>query len=167
MTMIIIKNAVKFAPNIGVFVEESGLDLQPDELKRLIELAWKYMDEKYLCEACHGGYNILATRLGWDFDEYIEIIEDLGINNRGFIYVLNADPYYKIGLTKRTPEKRLAEISPKMPFEPSLCLSYQSSDVYEEEAFLHEQFADKRVNGEWFELTDDDIEYIAKRGGIK
>jgi hypothetical protein len=36
----------------------------------------------------------------------------------------------------------------------------QTSDMRELERMLHARFADKRVDGEWFILTPEDVEYI-------
>jgi hypothetical protein len=50
------------------------------------------------------------------------------------------------------------------PFETELIHALQVADVYSAEKRLHSKFADKRVNGEWFELDETDIEYIKGLG---
>jgi hypothetical protein len=86
---------------------------------------------------------------------------------KGYIYLLAWNGNTKIGMTTRHPGKRLEEISPKMPTKPKLIFFYECGDVRSEERKLHNRFSEKRVNGEWFTLSERDIEYIAKRGGIK
>jgi hypothetical protein len=77
----------------------------------------------------------------------------------GFVYILGAGDYYKIGKAKVVTD-RIKQIIPKLPFEVEIVYTIKSDDPYELEKFLHEQFADKRANGEWFKLCREDIEYI-------
>ena len=77
----------------------------------------------------------------------------------GYVYLLKGGEYYKIGLSKNA-DRRIEEISPKLPFETELICTITTEDMYELEAFLHEMFADKRANGEWFELDEADVETI-------
>ena len=76
----------------------------------------------------------------------------------GYVYLLKGGPYYKIGLSNNVT-RRIEEISPKLPFETELICTIATEDMYELEAFLHEMFADKRANGEWFELDETDVEH--------
>lgn len=77
----------------------------------------------------------------------------------GFIYILYGGGYYKIGLTNDI-DRRLAQISPALPFTVELVHTIKTDDMVRIEHFLHEKFADKRANGEWFSLSDDDIEWL-------
>jgi hypothetical protein len=77
----------------------------------------------------------------------------------GFIYLLSGGGYYKIGLTTDV-DRRISEISPKLPFEVELIHVIQADDMTKAESYLHERFSDKRVNGEWFRLSSDDVEWI-------
>ena len=81
----------------------------------------------------------------------------------GYIYVFELNKHYKIGLTTRTPEKRLDEIAKPMPVTPTILLSYWHPDIQKEERELHEKFDDVRCNGEWFKLSKEDIKYIQTR----
>ena len=47
-----------------------------------------------------------------------------------------------------------------LPFEIELVHTIKTDDMVEIERFLHEKFADQRTNGEWFCLSDDDIEWL-------
>ena len=63
----------------------------------------------------------------------------------------------KIGMTRRKPDIRIAEISPKLPFEVFLIGYFESDNAPGLESALHDFFEDRRLNGEWFRLKDEDI----------
>lgn len=77
----------------------------------------------------------------------------------GYVYLLSGGGYYKIGLSKSV-DIRIEQISPKLPFEIELIHQIKADDMVTLENQLHERFADKRVNGEWFMLAQEDIDYI-------
>ncbi|MGL5064255.1 MAG: GIY-YIG nuclease family protein [Microcoleus sp.] len=79
----------------------------------------------------------------------------------GFIYVLKAEksPYSKIGFTQN-PKQRLKQIQAASGSVVSFVYLKESNDVVALEAKLHDLFKEKRVTGEWFELTSEDIEQI-------
>lgn len=78
----------------------------------------------------------------------------------GFVYLLQSPTgAYKIGKTK-TPNDRLRTFSVKMPFEVAYVCVIETLDMNGLERSLHLRFAEKRLNGEWFSLTDADVEYI-------
>lgn len=78
----------------------------------------------------------------------------------GFVYLVKSPTgFYKIGRTKN-PEKRIKSFEVKLPFEVELDALIPTVDMYRLEADLHQRFAEKRGQGEWFALTPDDVEYI-------
>ena len=81
------------------------------------------------------------------------------LNCDGIIYLLagNCDRDYdwvKIGVTQNLNFQRINQISPKLPFEPSLISCHQSFGgfVYKNESLLHKTFEQYRANGEWFKF---------------
>jgi len=80
-------------------------------------------------------------------------------DSAGYVYVLQGGPYYKIGRTNDV-DRRISQISPKMPFETKLIYVLATRDMYTLESELHKRFADRRANGEWFELEPEDVWYI-------
>lgn len=79
----------------------------------------------------------------------------------GYIYLLRSmSGYYKIGRSKN-PDNRIKTFSVKLPFEVEYVVVIPSDDMIEFEKSWHDWFADKRVNGEWFSLTNDDAEFMA------
>lgn len=78
----------------------------------------------------------------------------------GYVYLLQSQSgHYKIGLTKN-PEHRAKTFGIQLPFEVEFICLIQTEDMPTLETELHTRFADKRVNGEWFNLAPEDVEYI-------
>ncbi len=74
----------------------------------------------------------------------------------GFVYVMRCNEFYKIGISKN-PTKRLEQISPLMPYKIELIHTIATENMKELESFLHEQLAHCRVNGEWFDLSVNEL----------
>lgn len=71
--------------------------------------------------------------------------------------------YVKIGRTKRSPHKRLQDLQTGCPFELRLraymVVTLSESKTFEK--FIHDHFfGGQYVRGEWYELTEDDIQYL-------
>lgn len=81
----------------------------------------------------------------------------------GFVYILKtATGEYKIGLTK-DPASRMATFGLTLPFRVNYELVIASADMRGLEKDLHAEFAHKRLDGEWFALTDDDVNDLRER----
>lgn len=90
--------------------------------------------------------------------EYLPI--DMYQQNRpGYIYILRAGPYYKIGRAKSI-DNRVKQITLQLPFPVELLHSIETPDYIAAEHTLHNQFAADRTNGEWFKLHSDDVEWL-------
>jgi len=70
----------------------------------------------------------------------------------------NGEINYKIGYTKRAPEKRLKELATSNPGELTILKVFESKHGRKVESFLHRHFATKRVRNEWFDLESSDVE---------
>lgn len=78
----------------------------------------------------------------------------------GYVYLLMSPTgHYKIGHT-REPKVRMKTFEIKLPFEVEFAHLIPTPDRFKLEKELHQKFADRRVNGEWFALTDADVLYI-------
>ena len=76
-------------------------------------------------------------------------------NKPGFVYLIHAQGTrrFKIGLTTRHPEARLAELNgSQSPFPLELIDWFETDNVTADEGYLHEKFASYRVHNEWFEF---------------
>lgn len=81
------------------------------------------------------------------------------IDRSGFVYIAESGGVYKIGMTKN-PQKRMSQISPLLPHPINIIHVREVDDCSRAESFLHEKYASKRLNGEWFALSEDDIKDI-------
>ena len=79
--------------------------------------------------------------------------------NKGYIYLLEepTNRWYKIGMS-RDANKRIKGL--RLPFKVTMLHSFPSDDVAQVEQYLHEKFADKRLHGEWFALTQEDVNWL-------
>lgn len=78
----------------------------------------------------------------------------------GYVYLIrSATGYYKIGRTV-DPSNRIKTFGVKLPFEVEYECLIESADMHGLEAELHNHYAKQRVNGEWFQLAPEDVDYI-------
>lgn len=75
---------------------------------------------------------------------------------QGYVYLLRAGHYYKIGKAVDL-KKRMDQIRLSLPFKADLIHSIEAFFPSEVELHWHKRFADKRQNGEWFVLTDEEV----------
>lgn len=75
----------------------------------------------------------------------------------GFIYIMESGGFHKIGWSQRPPT-RLKHIQSANPVPVTLVGVIEGSLVNEGE--WHQAFAHKRVRGEWFSLTEEDISHV-------
>ena len=75
---------------------------------------------------------------------------------QGVVYLLQAGHYYKIGKAIDL-RKRVRQIELKLPYPVEVIHSIEAFHPYKAEQHWHNRFADKRTNGEWFVLTDEDV----------
>ena len=82
----------------------------------------------------------------------------------GYVYLMHMEttPYYKIGKSV-DPEHRIFT-SVILPMDIVLVHSIETDMMSCLEKDLHTYFAVQRIRGEWFELTDADVEYIKAYG---
>lgn len=78
------------------------------------------------------------------------------------IYLISSEyenvTFYKIGWTKRDPSKRLKELSTGNSQNLQIQKIYVSKYGPRIEANLHRIFSNKRCNGEWFKLSEEDLD---------
>lgn len=86
----------------------------------------------------------------------------------GYVYLVQSPTtYYKIGRTVN-PADRMKTFKVTLPFEVEFKHLIKTNDMYTLERDLHTKYAARRVNGEWFALTEDDVaEICAMKGGVE
>lgn len=78
----------------------------------------------------------------------------------GYVYLLQSSiGYYKIGYTSN-PTTRAATFAVKLPFDVEFMHFIKTNHMRRAEKQLHDKYAERRVNGEWFTLTEADIAEI-------
>lgn len=82
--------------------------------------------------------------------------------NFGFVYLMKSGKHYKIGRSNDA-DRRVYELKILMPEKLELIHKIKTDDPIGIEEYWHKRFKDKRKNGEWFELTRQDIEIFRRR----
>lgn len=87
-------------------------------------------------------------------------------NKDGFVYLavlkIDTKKRYKIGRTNLV-ERRRNELSFQLPEKLELVHYIETDDMSGIEAYWHKRFADKNTNGEWFDLSIEDIRVFKRR----
>lgn len=81
-------------------------------------------------------------------------------NDRGYTYLITNGREYKIGITTKTPQSRVAELQTGSPTKIAISAYSYNSNALAMEIELHRKFDSKRLEGEWFALNDDDVAII-------
>jgi hypothetical protein len=80
----------------------------------------------------------------------------------GFVYLPKAGPHYKIGKTKDL-DARLGQIKLQLPFDVEVVHKIATDDPTGIESYWHRRFMNKRDNGEWFSLSEEDVAAFTSR----
>ena len=80
-----------------------------------------------------------------------------GETKYGFVYLVKGHPgEYKIGRTNLV-DRRLSELGATASIEQALIHEIKTDDPAGIEAYWHKRLADKRMRGEWFRLSPEDV----------
>ncbi len=82
--------------------------------------------------------------------------------NDGFVYLIRLGKYYKLGRTNHVG-RRERELSIQLPQQPNTIHSIRTDDPIGIEAYWHKRFAEQRLNGEWFNLSPQDVSAFRRR----
>jgi len=74
----------------------------------------------------------------------------------GFVYLMRSGRHYKIGRTNSVGSRE-RQLAIKIPVPPTTVHSIQTDDPIGVEAYWHKRFSDKRGEGEWFDLSVEDV----------
>jgi len=74
----------------------------------------------------------------------------------GFVYLMQSGRHYKIGHTNCVG-RRERELKIQIPVPPKTIHRIETDDPIGVEAYWHKRFSDNRGEGEWFDLTPEDV----------
>lgn len=79
----------------------------------------------------------------------------------GYVYIIRAETgHYKVGRSKNVPQ-RMRLFAVKLPFKFDIIRYFPCTDMYLAEKELHEALAGYRTQGEWFNLTQNIVDFLA------
>lgn len=71
---------------------------------------------------------------------------------RGMVYCVESEGFYKIGVTKHGIKKRLQSIQTGNPFEVRILWVKRTNDMGKYERMIHQQLKDSHIRGEWYAI---------------
>jgi hypothetical protein len=97
-----------------------------------------------------------------DADDAEEVSEETAAGELGYVYLMKAGRFYKIGRTNALG-RRERELAIQLPEAAKVVHSIKTDDPVGIEGYWHRRFQDRRKNGEWFELTAQDLGAFRRR----
>jgi len=81
----------------------------------------------------------------------------------GYVYLMKMGRYYKIGRSNAVGHRHY-EVGLKMPEKVVVVHELETDDPVGIEAYWHDRFAERRLEGEWFNLSAEDVRACKRRG---
>jgi hypothetical protein len=97
-----------------------------------------------------------------DAEDTEGVPEETAAGKLGYVYLMKAGRFYKIGRTNALG-RRERELVIQLPEAAKVIHSIKTDDPGGIEEYWHRRFQDRRKNGEWFELTYQDLAAFRRR----
>lgn len=97
-------------------------------------------------------------------DELLDILASID-RAKSQVYFIWDGKFMKIGLTRRGALKRVKNLQTGSYRTMEVFRTIQTDNPEQLEKFLHSAFGEKRVRGEWFEVTEEEISDLVKHIG--
>ena len=136
-------------PSFGAF---RRIGLRADILQRLAEFVKDRTGFEDIVQLC------VASQPAENSAQSISAVAAVA----GYVYLMKHGQHYKIGRTNDTARRR-REVSLLLPEELKHIHVIETDDPEGIEGYWHRRFADKRVRGEWFSLTAQDLAAFKRR----
>jgi len=88
--------------------------------------------------------------------------EESAAGSDSFVYLIKSGRHFKIGKANSV-EGRHRQLRIQLPQSAEVVHRIKTDDPYGIEAYWHRRFAARRLNGEWFELSADDVKVFRRR----
>lgn len=121
----------------------------------VLEFTKEHTSLKQAYEVLKNTPHILPSAEAENTDELSQPVE-------GYVYLMQFGKEYKIG-TSNNVERRFRELKTQMPYEGKIIHTITTGDPEGIEAYWHGYFSQKRLKGEWFQLSSSDVKYFKKR----
>lgn len=99
--------------------------------------------------------------------EFLDVWEQAKNPVNGYVYFLGSEEhdYVKIGRATNL-DARVNTLAIQLPYRVELLHTVECADEVRTEAEYHRRFAGKRLNGEWFKLSGEDMERVRTVGYV-
>jgi len=133
---------------------DSHLGKQSERAKNIVDWCREKGGFEDVIEICHPHIKLVEPTNQSDLEN------NDGIN--GFVYLVKSGKRHKIGKTNNL-DRRQYEIGLHLPDELIHIHSIETDDPAGIEAYWHNRFKSKRLRGEWFELSSNDVKIFRRR----
>jgi hypothetical protein len=117
-------------------------------IKAVLDYCQEYPDYKDVCAFCWQSKHLNSDRETGG--------RDRSRISTGFVYLMKSGRHFKIGYTSCVGSRQ-RQLAIKIPVPPKTVHAIETDDPVGVEAYWHKRFREKRGEGEWFNLSPEDV----------